>query len=201
MNPYLTPLPVSVRQPIVISFYTPEYTKLAERMRLSVESFGFKHDITPVQKIDNNWRKTIYWRAEFVKMMLEKHHHDVLWIDSDAVMRQYPALFDNFPADFGAHWASFKWAPHELLGGTMYFAYNLRTLALVNAWIRANQEHPNETLSQRVLQPVVERFIAEGKITAIELPSTYTHIFDFMAGLGSPVIEHLQASRQFRGAT
>lgn len=192
----------AIKKPLIVSFHTPEYLGLAERMYHSIVQFGFETDIIPIKKIGGSWIKTVYWRANFVRQMLEKHKRDVVWLDCDAVMMQYPELFDNFPADFGVHYASFRWATHELLGGTMYFSYNERTLALVDAWIKKNDEMPNETKSQRVLQAVVDERRAQGKevLDVLELPATYTQIFDLMADKGKPVISHYQASRQFRNA-
>lgn len=189
-----------IKRPIIVSFYTPEYKIYADKMRQSAQKFGFETDIIAIEK-KGNWLKTIYSRANFVKSMLEKHKRDVVWCDSDACFLQYPELFNNFTAEFGAHFLDTKKLygggyPRdvELLGGTMYFKYCKNTLRLVDNWILDNEKFPDMHLSQWVLQETVKNW--GGKI--LELPPTYCQIFDSMASLGEPVIEHYVKSRSFR---
>jgi len=180
-----------IKRPIITSFYSPDYTGLSQRMRKSVNLFGFETDIKAIDK-QGTWVDTMYLRAQFVKDMLLKHKRDIVWLDCDAVMYKYPELFDNFKGDFGVHYKGGA----ELLGGTMYFAYKPKTLELVDKWIELNKTIPKQQLTQVVLQKAVESW--NGKL--VKLPAGYTLIYDLMAGEDEPVIEHYQASRIYRYA-
>jgi hypothetical protein len=183
-----------IHRPIIISFYTPEYADLAERMRRSANFFGLETDIVSVEK-KGSWVETMYTRAQFILDMLDKHGRDVVWLDSDAVIHKYPELFDDFKGDFGVHYATFPWREEEeLLGGTMYFANTHKARELIEIWLRLNKELPRQELTQWILQQAVQQW--DG--TLVRLPPTYTQIFDLMADRGDPVIEHFQASRKFR---
>ena len=192
-----------IRRPVIVSFYTPEYEKEAERFEKSVRRFGFETDIIRIPK-RGTWLKTIYWRANFLLEMLEKHRRDIVWIDCDAEMCQYPELFDDFDADFGIHHALWVDREDEYLGGTMYFKYSPQTLEFMKLWIRMNDQFPNEVLSQHVLKKAILKFSKETwksvgcKLLMRNLPPTYCQIFDLMENAGKPVICHYQASRKYR---
>ncbi len=181
-------------KPIICSFYTPEYAHLAQKMIESVKSFGFTTDVLAIEKINNDWLDTIYWRPSFIKKMLEKHHQDVVWLDCDAVMKSYPILFDNFKGDFGVHIHDFRWRKNEYLGGTMYFSYNPRTLNFLNHWIELNQTEQRQALSQWMIPKAIEK---TSLLFVDILPEEYCNIFDHI-NCKNPVISHYQASREFR---
>lgn len=183
-----------MKLPVICSFYTTEYKELAGQMKQSVESFGFETDIVQIEKINGRWLDTIYWRADFVKMMLEKHKNDVVWLDADAVMCKRPTIFENFKGDFGAHVRDFRWRKNELLGGTMYFADTDKTRKFVDEWIFLNNNTPKQRLSQWVIPTALKRVPLE----FVNLPASYCQIFDLMKECGEPTILHTQASRKFR---
>lgn len=184
-----------VMRPIICSFFTPEYVHLAKRMIESAQKFGFETDVQAKEKINGRWIDTIYWRAEFIRIMLAKHNNrDVIWLDCDAVILKQPELFEDFQGDFGAHVHDFPWRKNELLGGTMYFANNDSTRDLIERWIHFNKALPNERLSQWVLAAALKHW----KGTFIKLPAQYCQIYDLMSDCGDPVISHFQASRRYR---
>lgn len=187
-----------VKRPVIISFFTPEYESDMQRLNRSVTRYGFVTDFVKLkEKLDGSWLRTIYWRAEFILEMLQKHKQDVVWTDADSEFCQYPELFENFKGMFGAHWH--KWNDDrgkELLGGTMYFKYCKETVAFVKSWIALNKQIPNAKLSQHVLAQAWSKW--EFKDKSVELPGVYCQIFDSMAGEGEPVVHHYQSSRQHR---
>lgn len=184
-------------KPIICSYYTTEYTELAERLQASADRFDYPTNIVPVAKIRDSWLETIYWRPVFVLRQLAEFEQDVVWIDADGVIEQDPVLFEDFTADFGAVQHSFKWQANEILGGTMYFANTVATVDFLKAWIRLNDELPKQTLSQRVIPHALEEV---PQLKFERLPPQYCQIFDHMKDCGEPVISHWQASRRFRNA-
>jgi hypothetical protein len=182
-------------RPIICSYYTAEYKSLAERMRRSADQFGLDTDIAEVQKINGSWLDTIYWRPEFIRAMLIKHNRPVVWLDCDAVIEQYPVLFECFEGDFGIHIHDFRWRKQDHLGGTMYFAYNARTFSFLERWIELNRTMAKQVLSQRIIPFAIADC---PDLIVINLPDRYCQIFDLMRDVKDPVIVHYQASRQFR---
>jgi hypothetical protein len=191
-----------MKRPIIISFYTPNYREFADNLKRSVKKFEFDFTIPGIQPIGKHWINNVYWRANFIQTMLNKYQHDLVWIDADAEMKAYPFLFDNFEGDFGAHfyqWPKSERCPNgvmEVLGGTMYFAYNDRVMDLVNEWVKLNTEKPLQPRSQWVLQMALKNW--SGNI--VNFPPSYCYINRFMSGKCNPVIEHYQASGKFRKA-
>lgn len=189
-----------IKRPIIVSFYTDQYEIAAKAMEQSARRFGLETDIVKIEK-KGTWLKTIYSRANFVKAMLEKHKRPIVWLDSDALIIHYPELFNNLDADFAVHFLDTDEVygggyPYkkELLGGTMFFNYTPKAIELVDRWITDNAKHPNMHLSQWVLQETIKKW--NGRI--LELPPSYTQIFDTMSKYGEPVIEHYVYSRRFR---
>ena len=201
-----------MKSPIVISYYTEStiYEQEADGLRRSAIRFGLDYDIVP--KPDMGGRKrNRYYKAQFVLEMLDKYpKRSVLWIDADADIIQYPTLFDNAKEDIGVFivdWASLPgsictrlWGTKpltgiDLLSGTAYFANNTRSRAVVNAWVEMNKKNFDTTeLEQINLHRVLKAW--KGPLTIMYLPPSYCQIFDIMAHLGEPVIEHYQAGRR-----
>lgn len=189
-------------RPIIVSFYTPNYREYAEVLKTSVEKFNFEHDILQIDPRGPLWIQNIYWRADFIKAMLQKHKRDVIWIDSDAEIKNYPFLFDDFKGDFGVYFHEWPVSDHypngfsELLGGTMYFSYNDEVLDLVDKWVILNSDGIMKMRSQLVLQKAVKNW--EGHI--VQLPASYTYVRHLMPDVRHVVVEHYQASGKFRKA-
>jgi len=138
------------------------------------------------------------YKSEFVKRKLLQHKKDIVWLDADAVVQQYPILFDVLDEDVAVHYRHSDHEGDTLHSGTIYFRYNQEVLNMVDKWI----EHckcKTETFDQRSLQSAVRVFYNERhKIRVMCLPDSYFQIYDLM-NWGKPVIEHFQASRKFRG--
>lgn len=182
-------------KPTICSFYTQEYEYLASWMMESAWMYGYDTDVQQIEKINNSWLDTIYYRPEFIKNMLSKHDGDVVWLDCDAVIRKEPVLFSCFEADFGIHIHDFPWRKNEYLGGTMYFSNNVRTKKFLDVWIELNQKMPKQKLSQWIIPHAIKEC---QELLVFNLPAQYCQIFDHMKDCGDPVILHQQASRKFR---
>lgn len=195
----------SITRPVFTNFFTPEYEGEAQRLETSCHRFGIETDFVPLpEKREGSWLRTIYWRPEFLLAQLQKHGRDVVWVDADAEVMQYPALFDNFKGHVGIYHnpkAFWNEKTDEYLGGTIYLKHDPVTFAFLKFWIQLNDEYPNEPLSQMVLKRALEKFPKRkvgAKFDLVELPATYCQIYDLMAGAGEPVIHHYQASRKNR---
>lgn len=193
-----------INRPIYTNFFTPEYSSEIKRLQTSAARFGLETDFVPLaEKREGSWLRTIYWRPEFLLEQLQKHKRDLVWVDADAEVMQYPSIFDNFEAHVGVYRnPKAFWDPKtdEYLGGTIYLKYDSVTISFLEAWIKLNADFPNEELSQIVLKKAIEKFLGRKRFVLKELPATYCQIFDLMDKAGEPVIQHYQASRRVREA-
>lgn len=183
--------------PLFVSFCTPGlYAEKAARLRLSLHRLGLEYRIDEVED-RGSWDANTKRKAEFILAMLEAHPgRNIVWVDADAVVRQYPAMFNDLKGEIGAHYRNGK----ELLSGTLFFQNVPRVHALVKLWIKENAKAPREW-EQRTLQKILAKPGRFGRPRAkVEhLPAIYCQIFDTMADAGKPVIEHYQASREAKG--
>lgn len=185
---------------IIVSFYTPEYTNDILRLTKSVKRFNLPYDFEllknlPLEGKDKykNWSKNAYQKAEFIKKMMNKYpNKDIVWIDADAEIQQYPTLFDNI--------SNFTIACHyrnniELLTGTLYVRNDDFGKKIIDEWIIENK-NSNNFLEQKNLETIIKKYPTK----IYKLPDTYCKIFDIMKETINPVIEHFQSSRQWRKA-
>jgi hypothetical protein len=142
------------------------------------------------------WQRETYFKANFIKNMMDKFpDKDIIWLDADAELLQYPEIFCDFPGTLGAR----IFHGRKLLTGTVYFRNCKAIREVVDDWIRENQE-PREVFrcqqEQMNLQSVIER--TPGKVQFVNLPREYCYIYDEREPCVDPVIVHRQHSRKFR---
>ena len=126
---------------------------------------------------------------------MDKWHREgknIVYLDADARIMRYPVLFDNFDADFGAHYL----AGQELLSGTLFFRNCQKCYHLVYLWHELLRESKGPVWDQVVLQHCIREYGVKLELKVKNLPPTYTQIFDTMEGTGKPIIKHMQASRR-----
>jgi hypothetical protein len=183
---------------LVTTYYTDEnYRLLAERLRASLDHFGIPHDLRAVAS-RGSWTENTGFRAEFLKGMMDDHPgKNLVWIDADGIVQRYPILLHELEGiDLAVHFK--KRAGHrELLGGTMFLRGNDRVRGMMDDWIKASAALPTYK-DQMGIRAVIDR--DPTRLRVFDLPGTYCQIYDLMMDVGVPVIEHFQASRQFRRA-
>lgn len=204
-------------RPVVISYYTEDtpYELESKRLIASIVKFGLEYDVVGIPTM-GGWKANTYYKAQFIRNMMDKHpNRNLLWVDADAAFIQYPALFDHLEEDIGifiADWAKigkgrYKRRLHfpdekvvtetEVLSGTIYIANNSRSKAFVDAWVDLNKKnYARRPMEQANLQELVFSWKKPLKIK--HLPPSYCQIWDTMAYLGEPVIEHYQAARRLK---
>lgn len=194
-----------VHRPLVINFYTEKYAKHAQTMKESVRRFGFEVESQLVEKT-GDWLHMVQYKAQYMLDKLQEHKRDVLWLDADSVVNEYPSLFCDFAGDVGVHYID--WGKHtngvrnqkELDSAVMYLAYNPRVVRMLKAWVKAVAEAPMRC-EQLTLQYMLETYNTDNPkyaVAVVDLPAEYCTIFDLMGNVERPVIEQFQASRQLR---
>jgi hypothetical protein len=191
----IAPLP---ERPIIIGYYTEgtSYAGLAQGLRQSAHRMGLEHDIRGLPSA-GDWLANVNQKAGFVRDMMNEHPDRALvYVDVDARIVRYPALFEAIEgADFAAHTLAHRDGWRELLSGTLWFAPTACAHELVDLWCAECDAH-RDRFDQLNLQAAVDRWDGD----RVDLPPEYCRIFDnkFQGGEESPVIVHHQASRSFK---
>jgi hypothetical protein len=199
--------------PFYVSFFTPLYQDEAAGLVESLDRFGLEHEVVAMAD-RGGWQRNTREKAWLLGLTLFAHpRRPVVWLDADARVRAFPELFEIWaqrealkqlghdlgplPApDFAAHWKP-KPAPYggtELLSGTLYFSGSKASIELVEDWRERCESHPDD-YDQLSLENVVKE---QSRLSVVDLPSSYTCIFDAEPSMGPPVICHYQASRRLK---
>lgn len=181
---------------LVTSFYTfgTPYEQEIKNLIQSIDKFKLECDIRGVPS-RGDWVYNAGYKPEIILQVLQDNPGvDILFLDADAIIRKRPVLFDNFNGDIGVHYRKDKGSRH-LLSGTIFFKNKSEVLTLVSKWMFEQTSNP-KTYDQKTLEKTIR--LHGQHLRIIDLPPTYTLIFDSMKHLGEPVIEHFQASRRFK---
>jgi hypothetical protein len=171
---------------------------LASLVKLNIP---YDYEIVPNLK---SWHRNTAYKATFAKRMLTKHKENIVLLDADCKVFQYPELFKFIPEDFNiaAHvldhnsWYQNGSNKHELLTGTLFLRNNERTHYLVDIWNHLCQTTP-DTWEQLILKNVLR----DNNEAIYELPLSYCYIDTLPDGAkpfvfcDNPVVVHYQASR------
>lgn len=192
---------------IYASFYTPgNYEKVINQYLIpSLIKFNLPCNIVKIED-KGNWLDNTAQKPVILLETLIKYKEDVIFLDGDATIEQYPSLFDQIPHDYdlAVHyldWWKF-WHNKEnrnlfhLLSGTLMLRYNDKILHLVDNWIKECKKNRN-IVEQKILGSLIEQ---NHDIKVYNLPIEYCAIInkDNTRKILNPVIEHHQASRLYR---
>jgi len=182
---------------ITCAFYTVDtpYEELIKNLIASLTALSMPYDIAGYPST-GSWVRNAGIKSQFIlKMMREHQDKNILYVDADAIIHEYPVLFDYIHGDFGCYYHK---GGKELLSGTLFFKNNGTCLRLLELWVAAQVASPNEW-DQKILQEVITDHAEAIGLGIATIPATYVKIFDKMHDAGRPVIEHFQASRTMRG--
>lgn len=176
--------------PLYVGYFTPRYADEAAGLIATLKDFGLFHRIFPVPD-RGSWLANVNHKPVFIREMMARYPGQTLvYLDADARVRQYPALFDQLDCDIGFH----RRDGHELLSGTLYFGPTDAAKNLVDAWVCECRDFP-EQWDQISIAACVDR---SRELRTWDIGPSYVQIFDSMSAAGEPVIEHLQASRRLK---
>lgn len=181
--------------PIYVSFGTPRYGPMLDRLEASAKSFGLPLDITRLTHEFRSWVEACAYKPQFLLEMTVRHcSRPIVWVDADAEFRAQPELFKSIPGHYDiAHGVR---RDHEVLSGTIWIAPTDKARRIVRTWAQF-QQRATRQWDQRVLADVLRTL----RVQAFRLPPSYVYIDTIFATEHpdvTPVIYHHQASRQFR---
>lgn len=178
----------------LFGFYTNDglYTKQAEILKASAERLNISIDLRVYDK--NQWQKIIAFKPTFIAKMRKELKGKILFIDADAIiLEDIRPYFENITEDIGVHYLSNR----ELLSGTIFINDTPNAHALINEWEIRQMQQP-EVWDQKILQTLIDDWVALDKISIKKTSERYTYIFDISKKIYgdsvTPAIEHLQAS-------
>lgn len=186
------------KRPVVVSYYTKGtgYEEQVKYLKTTLRRFNLENDVVGIQD-RGSWHKNTYYKSQFILRMMNKHRgRSIVYVDADAKIRMNPVLFNDFDCDFACH---FHHPRKELLSGTLYFGNTKGARYLVSKWIEEDKLYPKTHMPQKNLRTVFDKY--KNKIKWKALPVEYCMIFDTALRYQvSPVIEHFQLSRKYKGS-
>jgi len=161
-------------------------------------------------KSKGSWNKNTAMKPKVILEALEMiaDGYDLAFVDADATIEQYPALFDTIPKEYDIAFHTLNWndwygyktqTPRmEILSGTMFFRNNDKVKTLCKAWY--NLAKKTNVWEQQVLQNIIDNY----DLKCYHLPIEYCYMKTRPRGLEplvktDPVILHHQASRKYKG--
>ena len=155
----------------------------------------------------NNWKENTNLKPDVALNALKNLKDDVLLVDADATILEYPKLIEEIPEkyDCAMFWLDWnEWYNNgsnkkELCSGTLFFRDRLICEDLILTWkkICENNSYPDQKNLELALQ-----FFPDLKI--YELPLKYCYITTMPNGdkpfveCKNPIITHHQVSRELR---
>ena len=191
MSPYL-----------VIAYATKNdyYETLSNHLKQSCQNLNIPIHLELIDSL-GSWEKNTHYKAQFIKdSIINFDSPAFVYVDVDAIFKAQPVLFDTLECDLSFRIENFPWRKNEPLSGTIYFKKSPEIIALIDDWIRINNEVPAErrnplTWEQYNLKKALD---LHSDINFFNLHPEYVCITDHTRRLYKgilPVIEHFQASR------
>jgi hypothetical protein len=195
---------------IIASYYTigTPYVDVCHAFLMpSVTELRLRTDIRGVTNL-GSWQKNTSYKPEFIRLVMERHTEDIVFVDSDAEIIRYPELFNNIPEQYciAAHildrnaWYGYAnlQKRYELLSGTLWIRNCAESRRVLDAWMDGCKA--TNMWEQKVLQQVLEQL----NITPYQLPLSYCYIKTLpgnrlpLINVEEPVIVHNQVSRTLK---
>ena len=158
----------------IVSYYTQNTiyeTVMINYLMPCLQLFGLKHTIFSVQDT-GDWKKNSSFQPEMIWRALKTFENEnIVWMDSDVIIRDYPVLFENIPerCDIGVNYLKHEdeWGgippgvdmpKPQLNTGVIYFHNSPKMLKFVEEWMdrssknlkKSHREHLAELIDDRL---------------------------------------------------
>ncbi|MCK9601764.1 MAG: hypothetical protein M0R06_22160 [Sphaerochaeta sp.] len=194
---------------MIVSYYTKGtgYEQEVKQLEASLKVHRLPYKIFEYEPA-GTWRANLNFKSECILRAMDMFPgKDIVFLDSDAVVKQYPVLFDELSRthdyDLSAHF--FKYQPEsgdadELLSGTLWIQNGEMGRRLIEKWHEIGLARTADTRHQLCLKIAIAELGKAGeKVRVNRHPFAYTCVFDYQQAYKTePVIEHFQASRRLR---
>lgn len=182
--------------PIFVSYYTPDYSACAQRLRDSLERFGLDHDISEIEHT-RTWLDAIRKRPQFILDKLgEYKDRPVVWLDSDAEIVSYPDELLEMQNDQSIDFACVLRHDKMPIGFTLWFAQSMLSITLLSVWRTYHQSQP-DWRGDIALMNALSNIKSTTYFKMKQLSHSYGAIFDAPdMNIEPPVIKQYQYSRE-----
>jgi hypothetical protein len=182
---------------ILVSYYwgSEKFHNFAQRLIHQCKKLNINHHIACKKQFNDKYQSAINYKPEFILQMLNKFpKHNILYVDTDLLIKKYPILFEQTTSDF----MCFNWNydpqiiidkkvdPYlvETSGGIFYFANNLYAKYLLNLWKTAlSTDQYKHCADDRVLSLVIYKNKIVEKLRISYIPVEYLYIPQFFSHL------------------
>ena len=184
---------------VVTSYYTTKYALYAKRLEESLEAQKVRyHYVLPIQDL-GGWQKNTSHKPIWLKRMLDEFRPmPLVWIDADAIVRSSMDWLRWVIGDVAVCRWQYDKRAWEIMSGTVFLQNNDRARDLLDRWKFYADKYPDR-LEQKALQQSIEEMGDELKVEWLGVE--WCFIYDRFRRVFpkvEPIIEHFQASRQFR---
>jgi hypothetical protein len=176
---------------IAFAYHTPDrlYTHYVGQLLESCRRFHVPTDVEVVETVGSWVRNCGQKPAAILRALDRNSRADVAYLDADAQLWAYPALFDTVQGDLAVHYLNGA----ELISSVMYWRNNVRSRAILTRWIERQRAAP-EVWDQKVLQAVLAEDVEAAGAQVTRLPAAYCYIRGLSPDIEKPVIFQHQAS-------
>lgn len=178
----------------IISFYTPKYKIEAAYLKRSLTKLNIPFLMKPVK--NKTWQNACAYKSKFIKKQLKKLKSPVIWLDADAYVYKYPALFDYLNCDFSARFIKDKsfFNEEKILSSTLFFNYTNKSMLLLDSWIEKCINNPKIFDQDHLTEAFYEH---QNSLTCQHMPKEYSLIINEITStpIDQIVILQTQASR------
>lgn len=184
---------MSSKFPLIVSYHTSDrvYSKCAVRLERSLDKYELDY-VIEMRRPVGNWNENAAYKSIFILNQLNRYGRDIVWLDADSEVLEYPEEFGKIDADM----ASLRW-PGELFECVLYLKNNNRVKQTVMQWIQKNEEYCGwPTAAQKNLEILLAEETIPIKSFGI-LPPSYGYVEGEMPAWfkDKPVIQQHMASR------
>lgn len=175
---------------VFISFYTPDgkYPELAGKLKKSLDNFDLNHHIIKINRSFRTWEEGTYYKPSFILQSLLKFRTNVVWLDIDTEVWQYPHLLFkehdfaiyNWIADNNHHmYGTIPYNPEAkslfCAGGVQKYSYTAPSIHLLLSWIEILTKTKNKTRGD---DPFLDIVFNKEKLdlNTLWLPKTYNRM-------------------------
>ena len=175
--------------PLFVSFYTNEtYRRYAVTLERSLDQFGLDHEIVPLRET-GSWEMNTRQKAPFLLGMLDRYERDLVWVDADAVVKEYPELLaKGINEDVAIHY----YEGRQPVSGTLYVSNRITAKTFLERWSEVNRNY--KKFDDLNIPMALER--TQG-VSGLQLPVEYCWLEDLMRPQkpeAKPVIVHFRES-------
>jgi len=168
--------------PILISYYTGDqyYEKCSNNLKRLCNNLGIPIMIENTQSLGSYWKNTLQ-KPSFILKKIEELKRDVIWIDVDTKINEYPECFKSWDTDIilATHTGNL----HGIKASPIGIKYNEASINFLKEWEKICLDRINNSdidLDHDILKyNLLENLI--GKITIDIMKDSLDHV-DFTNG-------------------